>query len=470
MEDLFRELNSETPALVEGTLRRKDGEEIPVEVRVGKIDHEDHQVILGIVRDITERHRAELEQRRLEAQLLQAQKLEAIGTLAGGIAHDFNNILSAILGYAEIALQAESLSLDLRYSLEQIHLAGTRARDLVAQILAFSRQSTEGKRPLRIQPLIKETANLLRSSVPSSIEIKLDVDPSCREVLALPAQIHQVLMNLGTNAYQAMLEYAQCPSQHNRDCVLTLSLRERVLPASDDSIPLGLPPGPYAELAVSDTGPGIDPGMKERIFDPYFTTKDKAKGTGLGLSIVLSVVKSHDGEIVVESEIGVGTTFRIFLPIYIGEKTASTQVSLEGNVSGGEERILLVDDEEAILDVGVRALERFGYRVISCNDGREALSLFTMDPESYDLVLTDLTMPKMTGIELAQRLLKIRPDLPVVLCTGFSEAAQSEQAKAIGIREIVNKPLLYRDLAILIGGILKDQRSRQSDSALHPKE
>lgn len=470
MEDLFRGLDSETPALIEGTLRAKDGQEIPVEVRIGKIDHEDHRVILGIVRDVTERHRAALEQRRLEAQLLQAQKLEAIGTLAGGIAHDFNNILSAILGYSEIALQTDNLSLDLRYSLEQIHLAGTRARDLVAQILAFSRQSTEGKRPLRIQPLIKETADLLRSSVPSTMKVELDADASCREVLALPAQIHQILMNLGTNAYQAMLEYAQSPSQHNRECVLTLKLRERLLSANDRSTPFGLTPGPYAELSVSDTGPGIDPGMRERIFDPYFTTKDKTKGTGLGLSIVLSVVKSHGGEIVVDSEIGVGTTFRIYLPIYTGEKAATASLPSEGDVPGGEASILLVDDEKAILDVGTRALERFGYRVTACNDGPEALELFTMNPESFDLVLTDLTMPKMTGIELAQRLLEIRPDLPVILCTGFSEAAQSEQALSIGIREIVNKPLLYRDLALLLHKILTDRKPRYSGNTFQPKE
>jgi PAS domain S-box-containing protein len=320
MDDLFRELDSETPALVEGTLRRKDGEEIPVEVRIGKIDHEDHQVILGLVRDVTERHRADLEQRRLEAQLLQAQKLEAIGTLAGGIAHDFNNILSAILGYTEIALQGEISSLDLRYSLEQIHLAGTRARDLVAQILAFSRQSTEGKRPLRIQPLVKETANLLSQFGP------LFHRNQTRRRSLLPRSPGPARPNpsgfdeSGDQRLPGHAGICQSPSQHHRDCVLTLRLRERFLPASGDSIPLGLPPGPYAELSVSDTGPGIDPGMRERIFDPYFTTKDKAKGTGLGLSIVLSVVKSHGGEIVVESEIGEGTMFRIYLPIYIGRK------------------------------------------------------------------------------------------------------------------------------------------------------
>gem|GEM_PF-759117 len=398
--------------------------------------------------DITRRKRAEQESERLASALLQAQKMEAIGTLAGGIAHDFNNILSAVIGYADLSLKEVEKQSRLHVNLEQILVAGLRARDLVQQILAFSRQEERELRPLQVAPLVKEALKLLRSSLPSTIEIRRQIAPNLDNVLADATQIHRIIINLCTNAAHAMEENGG---------VLTVSLAQVTLSEQDVRLHPGLRPATYLKLSVQDTGRGIAPEYLTKIFDPYFTTKRKGKGTGLGLSVVHGIVSNYGGAILAYSEPGRGTIFDAYIPAV--KRPVRPAEPEEPQLPTGNEHVLLVDDEPVITEVGRMMLEMLGYRVTACDASASALAIFRKDPQAIDLVISDVTMPKMTGDRLAAEMLRLRPDLPIVLCTGFSDKVSNQAAAEIGVKAIVMKPLIHKDLALLVRKVLDEARA-----------
>ncbi|HUV59629.1 MAG TPA: PAS domain S-box protein [Desulfatiglandales bacterium] len=398
----------------------------------------------GIVRDISERLQAEEEKKKLEDQLQQSQKMEAIGTLAGGIAHDFNNILSAIFGYTELAMGNLPEDSRARSNMNKLLKAGERAKDLVKQILTFSRNSKQEQKPILVHPLVKETLKLLRSTLPTTIEIRQNIS-SANMVLADPTQIHQVIMNLCTNAYHAMDE---------KGGVLEVSLVDIELDSEFTAKHLNTYPGPYLRLTVSDTGHGIEKKVIDRIFEPYYTTKEKSGGTGMGLAVVHGIVKSHGGIITAYSKPGKGSTFNVFLPrIEHAEAAKETEIRL-GKIPTGKERILFIDDEPAIADIAKGMLEHLGYKVEVRTSPIEALAAFKALSDKFDLIISDMTMPKMTGDELAKELMTIRPDIPIILCTGFSEHINEEKAKAIGIQKLVMKPFIMREMAEAIRQVL----------------
>jgi signal transduction histidine kinase/ActR/RegA family two-component response regulator len=397
-----------------------------------------------VLNDITELKIVKRKEEELEAKLRQAQKMEAVGALAGGIAHDFNNVLYPIIGYAELTLNEVPEGSRARRNLNGILKAANRAKDLVQQILAFSRQAEKERRPVRIESIVKEAGKLLRSSIPKNIEIRQVIEAGCRPVMADPVQIHQVVMNLCTNAYHAMRE---------KGGVLEVSLTEEEIGVDDLKADLGLTPGTYLRLTVSDTGHGMDKALMSRIFDPYFTTKAPGEGTGMGLSVVHGIVKDHGGEVEVHSEPKKGTTFHVHLPIIDIGASEPEALSPEP-IQRGSERILLVEDEELIIQMLEQTLEEIGYQVTSRTSSVEALKAFEARPDKFDLVITDMTMPNMTGAELAPRLLEIRPDVPIILCTGFNEMIDEKRAKAMGIREYVMKPIVRHDIARTIRKVL----------------
>lgn len=374
--------------------------------------------------------------------------MEAIGTLAGGIAHDFNNILSAILGYTELAISDVPQGSNIRDNLEEVFNASNRAKDLVSQILAFSRQTETQFFQIQIHLIVKEALKLLRASLPSTIEFIENIR-AFGKVLADPTQIHQIIMNLCTNASHAMSETGG---------ELSVSLL-RVKAPEELSVPNNLPPGPYLKLTVSDTGCGMTPDVVDRIFEPYFTTKGIDKGTGLGLAVVHGIVENHGGLISVESAPGKGSSFHIYLPEIIDPVKDSKTIEKEKTIFTGSERILVVDDEPPIMRMLKRILERFGYEVDGTTNGMEALELFKAKPDQFDLIITDMTMPHMTGYQLSRQLLEIRPDIPIVLCTGFHEKVSEETTKEIGIREIVMKPILQHVLSQTIRKVLDGSKS-----------
>jgi len=378
-------------------------------------------------------------QMRMEERLRQSQKMEAIGTLAGGIAHDFNNILAPILGYTELALTRVSPQDALATDLQQVIGAALRAKELVRQILAFSRQSPKERKPLQPHLVVKEALKLLRASLPSTIEIREEISTECGSIMADPTQVHQIIMNLCTNAYQAMRE---------KGGVLGVSLMRVSLGEEDSKVAsFELAPGDYVLLEVSDTGCGMDHATMARIFEPYFTTKATGEGTGLGLSVVHGIVKSHQGQITVYSEPGRGTNFHVYLPMVATTNTLPIGAVCLETIPTGTERLLVVDDEEMITSMLRVILQNLGYQITICSGSLEALAIFQQDPAAFDLLITDMTMPGLTGFELAQKALALRPDLPVILCTGFSELINKEQAKAMGIRAYLMKPVSVRELA-----------------------
>jgi len=394
--------------------------------------------VVEYVSDITER-------KRLEAQLQQSHKMEAIGTLTGGIAHDFNNILGIILGNLELALDDVPEWNRAKFNLEEIRTASLRAKDVVRQLLSFARKTGLEKKPTNIIPFVKESLNLMRSSIPTSIEIFQNIAKDVDTILADPTQINQVLINLCTNADHAMPDGG----------MLEISLKNVELDEDTAAQYPDLDPGRYVNLTVSDTGQGINPEFKDRIFDPYFTTKEVGKGTGMGLSVVHGIVKSHGGAISVDSELRRGTAFSIFFPVVEEEAVIETDTIEE--LPTGSERILFVDDEESMVYIGRNRLERFGYKIEAKTSPVEALKLFRNNADQFDLVITDMTMPQMTGVQLAQKLLEIRPDIPIIICTGFSAKVDGEKAKKIGIRQYIEKPLNRSDLAKLVRKVLDEK-------------
>ncbi len=435
-----RHKGEDIPSTYSVRITKKSGEELWVQINAVDIKWEREPATLNFVRDITI-------EKRLEAQLLQAQKMEAIGTLAGGIAHDFNNILSSVIGYTELALEEVSKGGLLHSNLQEVLKAGRRARDLVRQILAFSRQSDQELKPLEVSPIIKETLKLLRASLPSTINIKQHMGANLGTVMTDPTQVNQILMNLCTNAAHAMGENGG---------TLEVNL-EKVGNGTDVGVRFaGLSPGPYLKLTVSDNGHGMAPEVKERIFDPYFTTKEKGEGTGLGLAMVHGIVKSHGGTITVYSEPEMGSTFHVYLPIRETETDQDT--GSEETIPTGSERILFVDDEQPIVDIAKQMVEQLGYSMVTRTSSLEALELFRAKPDEFDLVITDMTMPNMTGEELANELMFIRPDIPIILCTGFSRSVTEKKAKAMGIQAFILKPILRQELAETIRRVLDGTR------------
>ena len=389
-----------------------------------------------VAHDITDRKQAEEEKQRLEDQLQQAQKMEAVGTLAGGIAHDFNNILSVIIGYTELILMNGNVDSEVKQNLKEIFNASKHARDMVKQILAFSRQSKNERKPIQARHIVKEALKMLRASLPATIKIQQKIEKNTGVIEADPTQFHQVLMNLCTNAAHAM---------HEKDGVLEISLSNIDWDQNAADRPPELKPGPYLKLSVSDTGDGINPEARGHIFEPYFTTKQKGEGTGLGLAVVQGIIKSHNGALTVESEVGQGSTFHVYLPII--QRDVTTDEVVSAPLPMGQERILMVDDEQPLVEIGKQMLERLGYTVAARTSSVEALELFKAQPNRFDLVITDIVMPNMTGEKLAEELMDIRADIPVIFCTGYSEKFTRQQASDMGVRSFLMKPLLMQDLA-----------------------
>jgi len=392
---------------------------------------------LEIFRDITEH-------KKLEAQLQQAQKMEAIGALARGIAHDFNNVLYSIIGYTDLTMNDVPEGSLAQSNLKEVLIAANRAKDMVKQILTFSRQTETEKKPVKVQSVVKEAIELLKTSIPTTIEIRQNIDEDCKPVMADPTQIHQVVMNLATNAYHAMRE---------KGGVLAIDVAEEEISMDDSASYTDFHSGTYIKLTVSDTGHGMDEAVMEKIFDPYFTTKPVGQGTGMGLSTIHGIVKGHGGNIKVYSEPGKRTEFHVYFPL-IETKPVEPEIVYTGPVQKGSERILLVDDQEQIVFMVKQTLERLGYQVATRTSSPDALEAFRAKPDEYDLVITDMTMPNMTGVELAPRLLEIRPDIPIILCTGFSELTDANKAKALGIREFLMKPIVRDQIAGTIRKVL----------------
>ena len=421
---------------------RSNGEIIWVHLNSVYFTWHEKPATLNFARDITQ-------EKNLESQLRHSQKLEAMGTLAGGIAHDFNNILTAIIGYSEIARAQLPATDVIGKDLDKVITAGKRAAELVEQILTFSRREGEDFKPIEIQFIIKEALKLLRASLPATIELVTNIHRDGNFILADPIQLHQVLMNLCTNAKQAIGED-----------VGTLKIALSKVRVKEDEVfsacPL-LDCGPYLDLEISDTGGGMDEMTLSKIFEPFFTTKGKGEGTGLGLAVVHGIVKQHKGEITVNSELGKGATFHIYLPVIknVIQKVIEDNEDVTDTIPQGKgERILLVDDETEIVEMLQRLLNDLGYSVAGFNSSAKALEIFSENPKEFDLLITDMTMPEMTGMILSQKILAIRPNLPVILCTGFSETVDDAKAQSIGIQLFMSKPTPVTVLAKSISALL----------------
>ncbi|MBI4666237.1 MAG: PAS domain S-box protein [Nitrospinae bacterium] len=408
----------------DGTLFEEDASIRPLRSPSGAITS-----FVAVKRDVTR-------EAMLEKQVRRTQRLESVGTLAGGIAHDFNNILTAIIGFAEMSLADIREENELKDNIRETLAAAMRARELIKQILTFSRDTEQQLRPMQLQPVIRESLKLIRASTPAMIEIAEELDMDAGMALADPTQMSQVIMNLCTNAEYAM---------RAKGGTLTVSLTS--IDADQDFAKnhLHMKPGPHLRLTVTDTGVGMDERVLERIFEPFFSTKPHGEGVGMGLSVVHGIVVGHGGSITVYSEPGVGTSFNVYLPV-IG-KAGETVETVKQPIPGGDERVLFVDDEESITSMAKKMLERVGYRVEVTNKPERALELFKANPDFYDILITDQSMPDITGAELARQVMDIRPSLPVILCTGFSHSITPYKAKELGIREFIMKPFAASELA-----------------------
>ncbi len=393
------------------------------------------------------RKQAEKEKEKLQARIRQSEKIEAIGTLAGGIAHDFNNILGIILGNTELAFDNLSEKEPTRLNLEEIRKACLRARDIVRQLLRFARKTDQKRNPIKLLEVIEDSLKFLRATIPANIDICHDFQVENDTILADSTQIHQVMINLGTNAFHAMQETGGC---------LGIKIENVLLTEDPRTSHHDLGSGNYLKLTVSDTGHGISPEHKDQIFDPYFTTKDVGKGTGMGLSLVHGIVKSYGGEISVDSEPQKGTTVYIYFPV-VEEKAPVKETEIAERLPVGNERILFVDDEESNVYVGRNRLERLGYQVETRRCPVEALELFQAAPDQFDLLITDMTMPQMTGDQLVKEILKLRPDMPAILCSGFNEKIDEEKAMEIGIRQYIEKPYDKDFMAKIVRKVLDEK-------------
>ncbi len=413
-----------------------------------KLGRNDKHLVMGVAQQIgsiCHRQKYEAQRAELDKQLAQMQKMESLGVLAGGIAHDFNNILSPIVGYTDLCLGITPENEQSFRYLQGIRKASIRAQELVRQILTFSRQGEQENIWIQLTPIVKETLQLLRASIPSTIEIKKNILSKLRPIKADPTQIHQLVMNLCTNAYHAMKKEGG---------VLSVSLTEETIDSGRLVETLSLTPGPYIRLTVSDTGYGMNRAMLEKIFEPYFTTKEKGKGTGLGLAIAHGIVKQLNGHIAVKSRLTKGTCFDVYLP-QIEDPREPVETITDKKMPKGMESILLVDDEQPLLMMLKELLQEIGYRVTAYNQSIQALGAFEQTPDAFDLVITDMTMPGITGAELARHILRINPEVPIILCTGYSDIINEQKAKAIGIKAFILKPIAISKLAVCIREILK---------------
>ncbi|WP_129782119.1 ATP-binding protein [Peristeroidobacter soli] len=401
--------------------------------------------IIGVnvaIHDITERRRANEERAALEGQLRQSQKMEALGTLAGGIAHDFNNVLTAISGNAQLAIEDLAPDHPATASLYEIKRATGRARDLVRRILAFSRPEQNIQHLIDLRPVVEEALRLLRATVPRMIDIRLEADAHPPQVMADATQVHQVLMNLGKNACDAMLSHGG---------TLTIRVAGEHIDSVPDSPSPDLHPGSYLRISVADTGTGIAPELIERVFEPFFTTKGHGEGTGLGLSVVHGIVRGHHGAILVHSQPGAGTVFDLYFPAAEREASDATKSSFATPSSTGQgEHVLYVDDEEQLVHLVTRMMERMGYSVTGMTRPTDAIDAVRANPQGFDLVLSDLGMPGMSGLDLAEELLKLRPDLPIIITSGYVRAEDARRAEQIGVRDVVMKPNTVAEIGQLI--------------------
>jgi signal transduction histidine kinase/DNA-binding response OmpR family regulator len=397
--------------------------------------------------NITERRRAIEEKMRMAAQLRHSYKMEAIGTLAGGIAHDFNNILSSVIGFTELCLLDVNKGSLLENNMREVYRAGMRARDLVRQILTFARKDESQVQPTQVSTIAKEASKLIRSIIPASIDVRLQLESEAL-VMADPTQIHQIFMNLLSNAAQAM---------ETDGGLLTIGISQTRLNRYFDSMHKLFLPGEFLKITVTDTGVGIEPENLDKIFDPYYTTKGRGEGTGLGLSVVHGIVQACNGEIEVESEPGHGTTFMIYMPIYALE--TATANDIPSKLPLGTERILFIDDERPIAEMSRQRLSLLGYRVTVAHSSMEALDRLAAGPEDFDLIITDMTMPQMSGDRLVIEAKKLSPKVPVILCTGYSKKISPEKAAAIGIDAFIMKPVAVTEMAETIRRVL-DSRSK----------
>ncbi len=390
-----------------------------------------------VARDITDAE-------QLEEKLFQAHRMETMGMLAGGIAHDFNNILTAILGFAEITRAKLSMGRPVAGEIDEVIAAARRAADLVGQILRYSRSDDRRKRPLRMDEIVREALKMLRSILPATIDLQTDISREGTRVLADPTSIHQVVVNLCTNAQRAIGQ-----GKGN----LRITLRKVSLPASQIPAGDGIAPGSFIELAIQDNGKGMDKNTMARMFEPYFTTREQGEGTGLGLAVTRGIVQDHNGFIKVKSVPGKGSAFYVYLPA-MEEVITPSDKQEEEPLPGGGERILFVDDEPAIVNFGRSLLESLGYQVCAETDSVVALEKFKADPAGFDLVITDQTMPGLTGLELARSMLGLRPELPVILCSGYSAALSEQEVHAAGIKRFLAKPLDTRIFARAVRAVL----------------
>jgi PAS domain S-box-containing protein len=399
-------------------------------------DNGEIEYVVHVAKDITK-------QKKMEEELFQANKMEAVGTLAGGIAHDFNNILTAILGFSEFVKRELPENSKAREDIEQVICSGQRAVKLVKQILTFSRKADQQRHPFQPHLIVKEALKMLRSTLPTTIAIEEHIDPECGSILADPTSVHQIVVNLCTNAHHAM---------DNEKGTLAVSLSRKEI-EKEDCLESDVAPGPFVKLSIQDTGCGMDKKTMARIFEPYFTTQEVGKGSGLGLAVVHGIVKSLHGFVEVESEPGQGTTFSVYIPA-LQEVAAISPPTEIKDLSRGTERILVVDDEPLLVSLNTRILERFGYTVTATTSSREALEKIQTQGDGFDLVITDQAMPNLSGAELASEILKIKPDMPIILCSGYSSVVTEEEALALGIKKYAAKPVDIRTLTKVVREVL----------------